>query len=66
MEYKWYNFETMLISLATKIGEFLHNNAIEFEISKAGSYYHFEIFTDPAGAIMINNFINGFKIVEEV
>lgn len=63
---KYYNFETMFISLATKIGDFLHNNAIYFEISKNGRYYHFEIFTDQAGAVMINNFIDQFRIVEEV
>jgi hypothetical protein len=62
---KYYNFETMFISLATKIGDFLHNNAIYFELSKNGRYYHFEILTDQSGAVMINNFIDQFKIVEE-
>ena len=55
---KYYNFETMFISLATKIGDFLHDNAIYFEISKAGQYYHFEILTDPDGAAAINNFLD--------
>lgn len=62
---KWYNYETMFISLATKIGDYLHNNAIYFEISKNGQYYHFEILTDGAGAIKINDFIDQFCIVEE-
>ena len=62
---KWYNFETMFISLATKIGDYLHNNAVYFEISKNGQYYHFEILTDAAGAIKINDFIDQFCIVEE-
>lgn len=55
---KWYNFETMFISLATKMGDFLHNNAIYFEISKDKQYYHFEILTDAAGAESINNFLD--------
>ena len=55
---KYYNFETMFISLATKIGDFLHDNAIYFEISKNGKYYHFEILTDPEGAEKINNFLD--------
>jgi hypothetical protein len=55
----------MFISLATKIGDFLHNNAIYFELSKNGRYYHFEILTDQAGAVMINNFIDQYRIVEE-
>lgn len=59
---KWYNFESMFISLTTKLGDFLHNNAIEFEISKNGSYYHFEIFTDAAGKKKINNFLDNNTI----
>ena len=63
---KFYNFETMFISLAIKIGDFLHNNAIYFEISKNGRYYHFEILTDAAGAAEIKKYIDQFCIVEEV
>ena len=63
---KWFNFETMFISLATKVGDFMHNNAIYFETSKNGRYYHFEIYTDIEGAKKINDFINGYKIIEEV
>ena len=55
---KYYNFETMFISLATSLGDFLHSSAIYFEISKAGAYYHFEILTDPAGADEINDFLD--------
>lgn len=63
---KWFNFETMFISLATKVGDFMHDNAIYFELSGNGNYYHFEIYTDIENAKKINNFIDGFKIVEEV
>ena len=62
---KWFNFETMFISLATKTGDYLHENAIYFELSKAGQYYHFEILTDANTAIKINDFIDGFRIVNE-
>lgn len=55
---KYYNFESMFISLATKLGDFLHENGIYFEISKNGQYYHFEILTDAAGAAAINTFLD--------
>ena len=55
---KYYNFETMFISLATSLGDFLHSSAIYFELSKAGGYYHFEILTDSAGAAEINDFLD--------
>ena len=59
---KYYNYETMFISLATKIGDYLHENAIYFELSKAGQYYHFEILTDAAGADKINEFLDNNTI----
>ncbi len=59
---KYYNFETMFISLATKIGDFLHDNGIYFELSENGKYYHFEILTDTAGADQINNFLDANTI----
>jgi ADP-heptose:LPS heptosyltransferase len=55
---KYYNFETMFISLATALGDYLHSSAIYFEISKAGQYYHFEILTDADGAAEINAFLD--------
>ena len=59
---KYYNYETMFISLATKIGDYLHKNAIYFELSKNGQYYHFEILTDAAGADKINDFLDNNTI----
>lgn len=59
---KYYNFETMFISLATKLGDFLHDRGIFFEISKAGQYYHFEILTNQNGADMINSFLDNNTI----
>ena len=55
---KYYNYETMFISLAKKLGDYLHNNKIYFELSKDKQYYHFEILTDAAGADRINNFLD--------
>ena len=59
---KYYNFETMFISLAEKIGDFLKENNFYFEISKNGQYYHFEILSDPAGVTLINNFLDNNTI----
>ncbi len=59
---KYYNFETMFISLATQIGDYLRQNAIYFELSKNGQYYHFEILTDSDGVNTINNFIDSTTI----
>lgn len=59
---KYYNYETMFISLATKIGDYLKENNIYFEISKNGKYYHFEILTDAGGAAAINEFLDNNTI----
>jgi hypothetical protein len=59
---KYYSFETMFISLAEKLQGFLFSTGDYFEISAAGSYYHFEILTDPAGAAAINEFLNNNNI----
>ena len=59
---KYYNFETMFISLATKLGDFLKDSKIYFEISKDKQFYHFEILTDAAGAASINNFLDANTI----
>ena len=40
---KWYNIE---LKEKTELKEFLQVNNIEFEISKAGDLYHFEILLD--------------------
>lgn len=55
---KYYNFDTMFISLKQELKQFLNDNKIYFEISKNGQYYHFEIFTDSDGAKKINDFID--------
>lgn len=60
MEY--YNFDTMFITLKKQLSDFLNKNNIYFEISKDNEYYHFEILTDPAGAEIINNFIDSVTI----
>ncbi len=59
---KYYNFESMFISLVIKLGDFLKENNIYFEISKNKQYYHFEMLTDAAGAALINNFLDNNTI----
>lgn len=59
---KFYNYETMFISLATKIGDFLKDNNIYFEISKNGKYYHFEILADYNTAEKVNEFLDANTI----
>jgi hypothetical protein len=61
---KYYNFDTMFISLKNQIVDFLKNNDVYFETSKNGQYYHFEILTDPNGAAFINDFIDSVTICE--
>lgn len=64
---KYYSFETKSISLKNELIKFLEGceKVLAYEISGAGSCYHFEILTDPDGAAAINNYIDGFKIVGE-
>lgn len=57
---KYYNFETMFLSLKNKLIEFLDGceKVLAYEVSRAGSYYHFEILTGPDGAAAINDFLD--------
>jgi hypothetical protein len=48
----------MFLSLAEKLKEFLENEIISFEISGAGSCYHFEILADEYDAAAINKFLD--------
>ena len=59
---KYYNFETMFKSLKDLLKLFLLDNNINFEISKNGAYYHFEILTNSAGAELINDFLDNNTI----
>lgn len=61
---RYYNFDTMFMSLKNQIADFLKGNNIYFETSKNGQYYHFEILTDPNGAAFINDFIDSITICE--
>ena len=58
---KYYNIE-LLQAAAEKLQQFLYNLNVKFEISAAGPYYHFEILTDPAGADIINNFLDEITV----
>ena len=55
---KWYNFETMFVSLSNGLRAFLKENNIYYELSGQPGFYHFEIKTDPAGVNMINNWLD--------
>jgi hypothetical protein len=63
---KYYNFETMILSLKIELKNFLDKSSfvLAYEISKNGIYYHFEILTDAAGATAINNFIDSLAYRE--
>ncbi len=63
---KYYNFETMFLSLKNKLIEFLESceKVLAYEISKNREYYHFEILTDTAGAAQINDFLDKHTITE--
>lgn len=64
MEKRWYNFETMFMSLRDAMSEYLKENNIKYELSKAFQYYHFEIYCDANQANAINDFIDSQSIVE--
>ena len=59
---KYYNFDTMFLSLKNLLKCYLLENNIYFEISKNGPYYHFEILTNAAGAELINDFLDANTI----
>ena len=58
---KYYNIE-LLQAAAERLQQFLYELRIDFEISAAGPYYHFEILTDAAGAEIINDFLDNNTI----
>lgn len=55
---KYYNFETMFISLRDLLREYLHDNKIYYELSKNGQYYHFEILASTEESETVNNFLD--------
>lgn len=61
---KWYNFETLFITLRDGLRKFLRDNGIKYELSSCGPGYHFEILTDQAGADMINRWLDENTITE--
>lgn len=63
---KYYNFETMYISLRDELRSYLKDNNIYYELSKAYTYYHFEILASPAEVEKVNNFIDSVSITEVV
>lgn len=55
---KYYNFETMFITLRDLLREYLHANNIYYELSKAYEYYHFEILASIDECEKINAFLD--------
>lgn len=55
---KYYNFETMFISLRDLLREYLHENNIYYELSKNGQNYHFEILANTKECEKINAFLD--------
>ena len=62
---KYYNFETMFLSLRDALRVYLKENKIYYELSQAGKYYHFEILADETQAENINCFLDSITITEE-
>ena len=62
---KYYNFDTMFITLRDAIREFLKANNIYYELSKNYDYYHFEILLNSDEFILVNNFLDT-QIITEV
>lgn len=56
---KYYNFETMFISLRDLLREYLHKNNIYYELSANGEYYHFEILASNEECEKVNAFLDG-------
>lgn len=65
MNKKYYNFETMFISLRDALRKFLKDNSIYYELSNAGKYYHFEILASETQAETINCFLDSICITEK-
>lgn len=61
---KWYNFETLFITLQDGLRQFLRDDKIRYELSSCGPGYHFEILTDRAGADKINSWLDANTITE--
>lgn len=62
---KWYNFETRFVTLRDSLRKYLKDNHIKYELSGAGSYYHFEIYANNMEVEAINSFIDSITIEEE-
>jgi 5-hydroxyisourate hydrolase-like protein (transthyretin family) len=62
---KYYNIE-LLQTAAERLQAFLYDMQVKFEISAAGTYYHFEILLDPSTVEFkkVNDFIAADVITE--
>ena len=54
---KWYNFETIFMSAAEKLHDFLQERNIKHEISAVGDFYHFEIELDETEKQIVEEYL---------
>ena len=61
---KYYNFETLFISLRDEMRAYLKKHNIYYELSACCPGYHFEILATEQQANAINKFIDSISITE--
>lgn len=54
---KWYKFETLFMSTAEKLHDFLQERNIKHEISADGDFYHFEIKLDETEKQIVEEYL---------
>ena len=62
---KFYNFETMFLTLAEGLNKYLQDRGIYREVSGGSGFYHFEIKATPEQAKNINAWIERHTITEQ-
>ena len=62
---KWYNYETMFVTLADALSSYLKSKKIYYERSGCFGSYHFEIYATEKQADAINNWISNNVIIEQ-
>ena len=60
MERKYWNFETAIEHLKDRLREMLHGYNIYYELSAAGTAWHFEILCNDEEAGIVDEFIEHY------
>lgn len=67
---KWYSYEDGFtrkgVDACNALREHLIENDIPYEVSGVENGYHFEIYTDAAGAAALNGFIDAWYAAHDV